>query len=213
MLLPHLSSSNPFRPWVARMMIPIWCASWTSCFWCLTCKSFGTNRVQQAIHGPKSLLMNLRLWDFVWTPDTQWAEYIPVVLLHESNYLRCPRASLPNWVASINASCLPASANPTTAIACILEQDLGTPWGIHKQWINKKIDTFSAFSLSLEETSCVKLLHSRTTRPKLMPGTTPTSPTRLVNWILLIYTARMPAWSDYLTSELFFGRTRDKHIT
>jgi len=121
------------------------------------------------------------------------AEYIPVVLLHESNYLRCPQASLPNWVASINASCLPASANPTTAIACILEQELGTPWGIHKQWINNKIDTFSVFSLSLEETSCVKLLHSRTTRPKLMPGTTPTSPTRLVNWILLIYTTRMPA--------------------
>ena len=121
----------------------------------------------------------------------QWPEY-PAILLHGSNNLRCLQASLPNWVASINASCLPASANPTTAIACILEQDLGTPWGIHQQWINNNIDTFSAFSMSLEETSCVKLLHSRTTRPKLMPGTTPTSPTRLVKWILLILLVRLP---------------------
>ena len=155
----------------------------------------------------------LRVSDKINIKSTHCSEHTPVVLLHESNYLRCPQASLPNWVASINASCLPASANPTTAIACILEQELGTPWRIHKQWINNKIDTFSAFLLSLEETSCVKLLHSRTTRPKLMPGTTPTSPTRLVSWILLVYTARMPAWSDYLTSELFFGRTRDKHIS
>ena len=96
LLLPHLSSSNPFRPWVARMMIPIWCASWTSCFWLLACKSFGYQQGSKGNPGPKSLLMNLKLWDFVWTPDTQARSVIlyPGELCFLESSLTWPKSSI-----------------------------------------------------------------------------------------------------------------------